>query len=303
MVSCTDSAGITCSICDEVYNSEERRPLLLPCSHTFCRNCLRQMQKNQNALCPFCRASWSGQSIEKLPYIRQLADASKNIQSKKFKSTLDERTCIPHCADMVLWCKNCEVSICSRCLIERHKTCDWIPIEEKTTDLLKNLHRSAATTRTKLDENFKTLTFRNNSQLTNIRTYIKKLQHYEKITISFANQLSVEHEIATEKLDEYDSIPKGSSVPVILSTISEIESLLDEPMEVPIIPNFMMQEYEKPVEIINSPVHTTDNTHSEICLEESSHASGSNAALPTSLHMVIKIYNCRLHPLFRILLL
>ena len=141
----SDCAGITCSICAEVYNFDERKPLLLPCSHSFCRNCIQQMQTNNYPLCPVCRKSWTGQSIDKLPLISQLVHSSENKPNKKFKSAHNARTCIPHNEAFVLWCKNCQKPICNQCLIEKHKECDWIHIKENSNELIKGSSVSEST--------------------------------------------------------------------------------------------------------------------------------------------------------------
>ena len=243
MSSCT---GITCSICEEVYNLEDRPPLLLPCSHTFCRNCIQQMKLKSNGLCPVCRKSFKGQPIDKLPLIRQLADPLMNIKTKKFKSAHDERTCTAHKAEFVLWCTNCKESICSHCLLEKHKACDWIHVTEKTTELMKNLHGSAAKTGKKLLENFTYKASENDSKLTDIRNCKKNLQHYENIVMSFGNELHKTHAAAMDQLEEYKKIPQDSSVSMIMSTMSKISSLLDDPTIVPIIPKFLVPECDDP---------------------------------------------------------
>ena len=276
-----DCAEITCSICEEIYDLDERKPLLLPCSHSFCRNCIRQMQTNNNSQCPVCRKSWSVQSIDKLPLIRQLADSSENSQNKKFKSDHVARTCNVHNAKFGLWCNTCQESICNHCLIEKHKACDWIHINEKTSQLFKNLQQSATNTRTKLLENFMCETSENGSKLTHIKNNIKKLQHYEKRVKSFSNKLTVEQELAMKKLDEFQNIPQDSSLSTIMSTISEISSLLDDPISPPIIPEFVVPECDEPAHSSDADVtRPTDGT--EIQSEESTPTSCCSAGPSTS---------------------
>ncbi len=44
-----------CPICFELYTEEgERRPKWLPCSHTHCLKCLRDMQRNGGITCSQC---------------------------------------------------------------------------------------------------------------------------------------------------------------------------------------------------------------------------------------------------------
>ena len=53
-----ESSFTTCSICMENYEPEgDRKPKLLPCSHTFCVLCLWQMVESLGSRikCPMCR--------------------------------------------------------------------------------------------------------------------------------------------------------------------------------------------------------------------------------------------------------
>jgi len=47
-------SAIECSVCFEDY-AEDRRPLFLPCGHTFCEVCLGDMAKDQQVQCPKCQ--------------------------------------------------------------------------------------------------------------------------------------------------------------------------------------------------------------------------------------------------------
>lgn len=42
-----------CGVCFKQYNHSEKKPLSLPCGHTFCLECLRQISKHQVIKCPF----------------------------------------------------------------------------------------------------------------------------------------------------------------------------------------------------------------------------------------------------------
>ena len=43
---------LTCKICMDKYNELERKPLFLPCGHTFCARCLRFVYKKKILICP-----------------------------------------------------------------------------------------------------------------------------------------------------------------------------------------------------------------------------------------------------------
>ena len=42
-----------CGVCFKSYSHNEKKPLSLPCGHTFCLECLRQLNKHALIKCPF----------------------------------------------------------------------------------------------------------------------------------------------------------------------------------------------------------------------------------------------------------
>ena len=241
------ATAASCSICLEVYNLEERKPLLLLCSHTFCRSCLQQMQSKNNKLCPVCRTSWEGLSVDNLPFTRQQAEVSEK-QKNEMKSD-HQNICAVHNADQILWCKDCKVSICNRCLIEDHKSCNFMTIEAKVTELVSNLHESVTSTRKKLIDNFDHVTTENNSQLTDIQENIKKLQRAEKIAHSFRKQIPTRLENAMNMLEKYEKINSSSSVNELTMAISKTISLLDDSIVVPILPKIVVPDCVEPADV------------------------------------------------------
>ena len=243
-------ANIFCCICEDVYNLEEKKPLLLPCSHTFCRTCLLQLKSTNNDLCPLCRASWACQSVDSLPFVRQLAVSSDKISTKtKVQSSPNQNICIEHNSKLIAWCKICKVPICIDCVNTGHKSCGWVSIKKKTAELINNLQESVNSTRTKLNEKFTHITDEHISLLTDTKANIQKMQHYEKIIESFLKQLSITQENAMKKLEEYENIKSTSNVTDLTIAISATLSLIDDPITIPAIPN---------VVVPYSEIHTND---------------------------------------------
>ena len=239
------SAQITCSICEEVYDLEERKPLLLPCNHTFCRTCLLQLKDTENEYCPNCRASWEGMDVDSLTLIRQLAACSDEKTKSKVQVTRNLNICVTHKNDLTAWCKICKVSICLKCLKEDHKSCDWISIEEKTTELKSTLKDSVTSTRTLLIEKFTHATTESNSLLTGVIENIKKMQRYEKFLNSYIKKLSINQESAINQLETYEHVQCNSSVTELTKTISETLSLGEDLIKVPAIPQIVIPDCEE----------------------------------------------------------
>uniref|UniRef100_A0A4W5MBY8 RING-type domain-containing protein n=1 Tax=Hucho hucho TaxID=62062 RepID=A0A4W5MBY8_9TELE len=67
---------LTCPVCKDLY----REPVLLSCSHSFCKECLEKSWKGLGQKCPVCRKSCDGeQPISN----RALMDATESFQKEK----------------------------------------------------------------------------------------------------------------------------------------------------------------------------------------------------------------------------
>lgn len=62
--------AVTCVVCSEVYLSGVRDPLVLPCGHTLCRDCVASVLSvcsDKPFTCPICRKCHTFLSLYKLP--------------------------------------------------------------------------------------------------------------------------------------------------------------------------------------------------------------------------------------------
>eukprot|EP00058_Branchiostoma_floridae_P019041 XP_002604530.1 hypothetical protein BRAFLDRAFT_79377 [Branchiostoma floridae] len=117
---------LSCSICLELFT----RPKVLPCQHTFCQDCLRDLVGGRrNFQCPNCRrqVSLPGRGVFGLPDNHLVTNLCEALQKQ---ATLSGETgeqpqsgngCSFHPAEEVrLYCKQCNVPVCNECLDERH---------------------------------------------------------------------------------------------------------------------------------------------------------------------------------------
>ena len=42
-----------CGVCFKAYNHQDKKPLSLPCGHSFCLECLKKMVKHGTITCPY----------------------------------------------------------------------------------------------------------------------------------------------------------------------------------------------------------------------------------------------------------
>ncbi|KAK7083187.1 hypothetical protein SK128_013132 [Halocaridina rubra] len=89
--------AVTCSICSEEYKSGKHDPLIFPCGHTFCRQCIEGVKKTKNIACPTCREPCDESKINELAMNYSILSLSENLTHFKWPTLsvlLSEKT--PH---------------------------------------------------------------------------------------------------------------------------------------------------------------------------------------------------------------
>eukprot|EP00058_Branchiostoma_floridae_P015054 XP_002600542.1 hypothetical protein BRAFLDRAFT_205327 [Branchiostoma floridae] len=154
---------LVCSICMQDF----RDPRVLPCLHTFCRECLQEWATKQQPLeCPTCRTQVSlpDQGVDGLRtnfYVNSLLDfaaAKKGAEPGEDITTMGgmeglerKRHCHKHKnQELVFYCESCNALVCTACTVVDHRPGkDHNPVEidtvaqtrtEKLRQLLKQLN-------------------------------------------------------------------------------------------------------------------------------------------------------------------
>ncbi|XP_043913872.1 E3 ubiquitin-protein ligase TRIM32 isoform X2 [Protopterus annectens] len=111
---------LECPICMETFNEDQRRPKLLNCGHTICRQCLEKLVADSinGVRCPFCI------KVTKLRNPSQLTDnltVLKFIDSTSISSTVSAMMC-KVCRNRLPrhFCQKCTFVLCEPCRNERH---------------------------------------------------------------------------------------------------------------------------------------------------------------------------------------
>ena len=112
---------LSCAICQETFDLQDRVPRMLPCGHTYCQRCLTGLFTRSPVLCPEDRSPISVSSV---------ADLAKNfallrVVQKKHDSVPRTDTtikCAEHRKKLEYVCLDDKVKICANCaLFGRHK--------------------------------------------------------------------------------------------------------------------------------------------------------------------------------------
>ena len=162
-----------CPICFEIYTEGNRCPKLLPCTHTVCVLCLRQLVRNSQVQCPECRLhhpvpSGSVQAFPTNRYVLEnieLAQRNAALEGKEFDAPTNEPTevlspsappddtasefniqpgtCDMHNEPFIVFCfeEQCNKMLCHTCFIALgHQNHDVVYFEEQ--EALRNSIRN-----------------------------------------------------------------------------------------------------------------------------------------------------------------
>ena len=122
---------LSCSICEENYDTGIRDPLMLPCGHTFCSCCLKSLFSTSTLFCPEDRSQINVSSISELPKNFSLLRMLNKNSTKP-----DINVCKDHKKPLEFICLIDKSKVCANCaLFGKHRGHDIKPIEEIARDI------------------------------------------------------------------------------------------------------------------------------------------------------------------------
>ena len=131
---------LSCQVCFEEFEEDGNHiPRLLPCTHTVCETCIKQLIKNNKLECPECRetheAKMGEKSFSQNPYL--LVQIRRKREDKKENEKIPSEICKKHGKELILFCfeDTCQKPICVSCLVDHNKH-DVKEIEAKEKEVL-----------------------------------------------------------------------------------------------------------------------------------------------------------------------
>ncbi|KAM4587048.1 nuclear factor 7, brain-like [Odontesthes bonariensis] len=132
-----------CSVCHDIY----RDPVVLSCSHSFCRDCLRSWWKEKPAQeCPVCREISVTEPLCNLA-LKNLCESF--VQDRDHRAS--EALCSLHSEKLKLFCLDHQQPVCLICRdSEKHSNHRFRPIDEAAQQHKKELQKSLKPLKKKL---------------------------------------------------------------------------------------------------------------------------------------------------------
>ncbi|KAL6482407.1 hypothetical protein MHYP_G00104870 [Metynnis hypsauchen] len=130
---------LTCTICQDIY----KEPLLLLCTHSFCRFCLERYWAERGVReCPLCRKR---SSLENPPINRALESACESFrQEKNRRASAQSRglLCPQHDEKLHLFCVDDQKLVCVECVSQEHQMHNLCSIKKAASERKEQLQAS-----------------------------------------------------------------------------------------------------------------------------------------------------------------
>ncbi|XP_061106707.1 zinc-binding protein A33-like [Conger conger] len=128
---------LCCSVCCDIF----KEPVVLKCSHSFCRVCLQQCWEEKSSReCPICRRK---ASMDEPPLNLALKNIVESyLKQKTERETADktEARCSLHGEKLVLFCEHDKEPLCLICQTsKKHRNHPVCPVEEAALELKEEL--------------------------------------------------------------------------------------------------------------------------------------------------------------------
>uniref|UniRef100_A0A3B3S7A6 Tripartite motif containing 35-13 n=1 Tax=Paramormyrops kingsleyae TaxID=1676925 RepID=A0A3B3S7A6_9TELE len=216
---------LCCAVCSDFFKD----PVVLKCSHSFCRVCLQKFWEQKSSReCPLCRRKSSGEDPPLNLTLRNIVESYLQQGRVRNVAEKSESRCSLHGEKLLLYCKNDLEPICLVCQTARkhrdHRIC---PLEEAIEDKKEDLRASLIPLKEKLEKFTKV-----KQEFEETAKHIKsQSQHTEKrIKEEFEelHQFLREEEEARLAILKVDEMEKSERMKEKIENISKQVSTLSE---------------------------------------------------------------------------
>uniref|UniRef100_UPI0037E7ACD3 E3 ubiquitin-protein ligase TRIM39-like n=1 Tax=Semicossyphus pulcher TaxID=241346 RepID=UPI0037E7ACD3 len=150
MASCSEE-DLCCSVCHDIF----KHPVVLSCSHSFCKACLQSWWTDKQAQeCPICKRPSMYEPLCNL-VLKNLCEAFL-LQRDQRASSDSEALCSLHSEKLRLFCLDHQQPACVVCRdSKKHSNHTFRPIDEAAQDLREQLQKSLKPLEEKLERKVK----------------------------------------------------------------------------------------------------------------------------------------------------
>ncbi|KAM6905638.1 zinc-binding protein A33 [Xenentodon cancila] len=226
---------LTCPVCCDIFKD----PVLLSCSHSFCRRCLKSCWDTGMRECPICRKKRPKSNPPSNLALKNVCEALQQVRRISSDQVEEKMNCNLHGEKLKLFCLVDREPMCVVCQTSKvHKKHSCLPIEEALLDCKDELVLSLKSLQDKV-ESLKSIHGNSAEMLKYIKAQTLETQNKIKSQFEQLHQLLYEEEsarLAAVKKEEEEKIAAmkdkikelSSEVLSVTENISAIRQQLKE---------------------------------------------------------------------------
>ncbi|KAG5855184.1 hypothetical protein ANANG_G00046350 [Anguilla anguilla] len=113
---------LCCSVCCDIF----KEPVILKCSHSFCRECLKQYWEEKSSReCPICRRKASMEDPPANLALRSIVESYLKQKTERKTTDNSDVRCSLHGEKLTLFCKHDKEPVCLVCQISKNTETTW----------------------------------------------------------------------------------------------------------------------------------------------------------------------------------
>ncbi|XP_073324548.1 nuclear factor 7, brain-like [Pagrus major] len=131
--------NLSCPVCHDIFKD----PVVLSCSHSFCKDCLQKWWRGKNTFeCPCCKTKHSRSDAPRNLALKNLCEAFLQERDQR-ASAESEAVCSLHSEKLKLFCLDHQQPVCVVCRDSKiHNNHRFRPIDEAAQDHKEELQKS-----------------------------------------------------------------------------------------------------------------------------------------------------------------
>ncbi|XP_064177226.1 E3 ubiquitin-protein ligase TRIM35-like [Anguilla rostrata] len=128
---------LCCSVCHDIFIE----PVILKCSHSFCRECLKQYWEEKSSReCPICRRKASREDPPINLALRSIVESYLKQKTERETTDKSDARCSLHGEKLLLFCEHDKEPLCVVCQTsKKHRNHPVCPVEEAVLELKEEL--------------------------------------------------------------------------------------------------------------------------------------------------------------------